>query len=62
MVEPNFANVADVHFSVSWLDITAPIGFGWLWMAMFFRNLPRMPLLPLGAPDLQKALNHGRDH
>ena len=62
LVEPNFTKVDDPHFAISWLDITSPIGFGGLWLAMFFRNLPSMPLLPLGAPDLIKALNHGRDH
>jgi hypothetical protein len=62
MVEPNFAKVDDVHFSMSVLDITAPIGFGGLWLAMFFRNLQAAPLLPLGAPDLKKALNHGKSH
>jgi hypothetical protein len=62
LVEPNFTDVKAPHFTLSWLDITAPIGFGGLWLALFFRNLPAMPLLPLGAPDLKKALNHGRDH
>jgi uncharacterized membrane protein len=62
MVEPNFAKVTDVHFTMSWLDITAPIGFGGLWLALFFANLQKAPLLPLGAPDLQKALNHGKSH
>lgn len=62
LVEPNFTNVADPRFYFSWLDLVAPLGFGGLWFAMFFRNLPGMPLLPLGAPDLKKALNHGRDH
>jgi hypothetical protein len=62
LVEPNFGDVKAPHFTLSWMDITAPIGFGGLWLAMFFRNLPAMPLLPLGAPDLKKALNHGRDH
>jgi hypothetical protein len=65
LVEPNFPtfqNPIDPHFSLSWLDITSLLGFGGLWLAMFFRNLPAMPLLPLGAPDLKKALNHGRDH
>jgi hypothetical protein len=62
MVEPNFGNVADVHFTMSWLDVTAPIGFGGLWLAMFFRNLQTGTLLPLGAPDFQKALNHGKSH
>jgi hypothetical protein len=62
MVEPNFADVKDVHFSMSWLDITAPIGFGGLWLALFFANLQKGTLLPLGAPDLKKALNHGKSH
>jgi hypothetical protein len=59
---PTFQKPIDPHFSMSWLDVTAPLGFGGLWLAMFFRNLPGMPLLPLGAPDLKKALSHGRDH
>jgi hypothetical protein len=62
LVEPNFANLNHPAFSVSLLDFTAPIGFGGLWLALFFRTLPTRPLLPLGAPDLIKALNHGREH
>ena len=62
LVEPNFADVNNVHFSISWLDIAAPLGFGGLWLALFFWYLPQRPLMPLGAPDLQKALNHGREH
>jgi hypothetical protein len=62
LVEPNFVDVKHPVFTVSWLDFAAPIGFGGLWLAMFFRTLPTRPLLPLGAPDLQKALNHGREH
>ena len=63
LVEPNFAKtIADVHFSISWLDLVAPIGFGGLWLALFFFNLQSGSLLPLGAPDLQKALNHGKSH
>ena len=62
LVEPNFVDVSHPVFTVSWLDFAAPIGFGGLWLAMFFRTLPTRPLLPLGAPDLQKALNHGREH
>lgn len=62
LVEPNFVDVNHPVFTVSWLDFVAPIGFGGLWLAMFFRTLPTRPLLPLGAPDLQKALNHGREH
>jgi hypothetical protein len=62
LVEPNFQDVNHPVFTVSWLDIVAPIGFGGLWLAMFFNMLPKRPLLPLGYPDLQKALNHGREH
>jgi hypothetical protein len=62
LVEPNFVDVNHPVFTVSWLDFVAPIGFGGLWLAMFFRTLPTRPLLPLGTPDLQKALNHGREH
>jgi hypothetical protein len=62
LVEPNFTSVTHPHLTLSALDITALIGFGGLWLAIFFRNLTAMPLLPLGAPDFKKALNHGRDH
>ena len=63
MVEPNFAKtIADVHFSMSWLDVAAPLGFGGLWLALFFHNLQSGSLLPTGAPDFLKALNHGKSH
>ena len=62
LVEPNFQSPEHVHFFISWMDITSPIGFGGLWLAMFFYFLPQRPLLPVGAPDLLKALNHGRSH
>lgn len=62
LVEPNFTNLAKPVFTLSWLDIVAPIAFGGLWLALFFRGLPTRPLLPLGAPDLLKALDHGREH
>jgi hypothetical protein len=63
LVEPNFAKtIADVHFSMSWLDLAAPIGFGGLWFALFLHNLQSGTLLPTGAPDFQKALTHGKSH
>lgn len=62
LVEPNFTDVQHPQFTLSWLDIAAPLGMGGLFFALFFRNLTAMPLLPLGAPDLNKATNHGRDH
>jgi hypothetical protein len=62
LVEPNFADVNNVRFAISWLDVVAPIGFGGLWLALFFWHLQRRPLMPLGAPDLQKVLTDGRAH
>jgi hypothetical protein len=62
LVEPNFQSPEHVHFFMSWLDVTSVLGFGGLWFAMFFYFLPQRPLLPIGAPDLLKALNHGRSH
>lgn len=62
LIEPNFTSVDHPSFTVSWLDFAAPIGFGGLWLALFFRELPKRPLLALGYPDLEKALNHGREH
>ncbi len=62
LVEPNFTSLSHPAFTISWLDLAAPLGFGGLWLAMFFRTLPTRPLLPLGAPDLLKALDHGREH
>jgi hypothetical protein len=62
LVEPNFVDPKNVTFSPSWMDLVAPIGFGGLWLAIFFWNLPQEPLLAEGAPDFKKALSHGRDH
>ena len=62
LVEPSFADARNVQFTMSWLDVVSPIGFGGLWFAIFFHNLGQRQLLPTGAPDFQKALNHGRHH
>jgi hypothetical protein len=62
LIEPNFADPNHVRFFISWMDVAAPLGFGGLWLALFFWYLPQRPLMPLGAPDLKKALNHGRSH
>jgi hypothetical protein len=57
LVEPNF-NTAGFH--VSWLDFAAPLGVGGIFIALFLMELAKRPLMPLGAPDLQKTLAHGR--
>jgi hypothetical protein len=57
LVEPNFNRTS---FNLSWLDIAAPVGVGGIFVALFLMELTKRPLMPLGAPDLQKALAHGR--
>ncbi|MCU1258071.1 MAG: hypothetical protein JWO80_956 [Bryobacterales bacterium] len=59
LVEPNFNKA---HFQLHWLDLAAPIGIGGLWFSYFFYQLRQRPILPVNAPDLEKALNHGRHH
>ena len=57
LVEPNFNTTS---FHVSWLDFAAPLGVGGVFVALFLMELAKRPLMPLGAPDLQKTLAHGR--
>jgi hypothetical protein len=49
------------HFGISWMDFTAPIGIGGIWLAYFLTNLAKRPLMPLNDPNLEEALHHGRD-
>jgi len=42
-----------------WLDVVAPLGIGGIWLAAFLTALPSRPLLPLGDPGLEEALEHG---
>jgi hypothetical protein len=48
-------------FDVSWMDITAPIGLGGIWLAYFLIQLGKRPLMPLNDPHLIEALEHGRE-
>jgi hypothetical protein len=44
---------------VHWLDFTAPIGIGGLWLAVFVWRLKAAPLLPQHDPGLQFAFVYG---
>ncbi len=44
---------------VSWMDFTAPIGIGGLWVACFLARLKAAPLLPQNDPGLQFAFVYG---
>ena len=48
------------ELSVHAADVLAPVGIGGLWVAMFVWQLKARPLLPLGEPYLQGALEHGK--
>lgn len=49
------------HIHVSWMDFTAPIGLGGVWVALFLTNLLKRPLIPRNNPNLEEALAHGRE-
>lgn len=46
-------------FRLSWLNFSVPLALGGLWIAAFLWQLKKRPLVPLGAPNLEKALHHG---
>ena len=48
-------------FSVSWMDFSAPIGMGGIWLAYFLIQLGKRPLMPINDPHLADALDHGRE-
>jgi hypothetical protein len=48
------------HLHVSWMDLTAPIGLGGIFVALFLTNLMKRPLIPPNNPKLEEALAHGR--
>jgi hypothetical protein len=52
------AHPGGVYFS--WLDVSVPLAFTGIWISVFLGRLKKYPLLPLGAPNLEQALNHGR--
>ena len=58
MVAPDFHQA---HFTVSWMDFLLPIGLGGIWLAAFLWQLELRPLMPLGDPHLEEALEHGRE-
>ncbi len=43
-------------FRIEWMDVLTPIGLAGVWLWAYLRELPRFPLLPLNAPELQEAL------
>ncbi len=48
-------------FGISWMDLAAPVGLVGIWLAYFFLQLEKRPLMPLNDPHLVEALEHGRE-
>ena len=48
-------------FGLSWLDFAAPMGLIGLWLAYFLFQLEKRPLMPINNPNLEEALQHGRE-
>jgi hypothetical protein len=46
--------------SVNWMDFTAPIGVGGLWIAWFLWRLKSAPLLPVTDPGMQFAFVYAK--
>ena len=49
LIAPAFGHAEGGHgggFSVSWMDLVAPVGIGGLWVGLFLQNLRRRPLTP----------------
>jgi hypothetical protein len=46
-------------FVITWLNFIVPLAIGCLWLAAFVWHLRSRPLLPLQAPNLERALHHG---
>jgi hypothetical protein len=54
MTRPEFTSRA----MPTWLDLVLPIALGGLWLGFFAFNLKQCPLLPIGDPKLEEAIEH----
>jgi len=50
------------RLAVRWTYLTAPVGIGGVWVAVFSRSLRRRPLLPLNDPVFHPLLSEARPH
>lgn len=59
VIAPNFTHE---HFSVSWMDLVAPIGMGGLWLGTFVWALRQRPLIPINDPLYETVLEQKHAH
>jgi hypothetical protein len=60
-VIPNFPDTKG-HFHYSWLNAVVPLGMAGLWLAYFFYNLKRRPLLALHDEHVRIMFEQGHGH
>lgn len=53
---PSLAKYEEVGLGLSWIDLTAPLAIGGLFVFFFVRELSKRPLLPVNDPSLAEAL------
>ena len=53
MVAPEFSHEG---FHLSWMDVVAPIAIGGLWLAIFFWQLAKRPLMSINDPQYDELL------
>jgi hypothetical protein len=58
VIQPEFRKG---QFGMSWMDLAAPLGVIGIWLAYFFYQLEKRPLIPVNEPFLVEALEHGRE-
>jgi hypothetical protein len=58
IIEPNFSKT----FHVTVADVVVSVAIGCLWMAYFFHNLGRLPLLPVYDPTAVEVLDPAPHH
>jgi hypothetical protein len=64
MVDLYWIVTPDLHsasFGVSLTDLAAPLALVGLWLAYFFTQIEKRPLMPINNPHLEEALQHGRE-
>ena len=61
---PRIGEHAALHvpFTISWMDIVAPIAVGGIWVWFFLGQLMSRPLVPVMDPFLENAIEHGHGH
>jgi hypothetical protein len=56
MIEPEFAGENFHGFHMNWWDFIAPFAIGGIWLACFFWQLEKRPLIPFGDPQFESLM------